>query len=122
MRQSRHLGRRSSACKAEPSLNAWYNAAVGQRRLIKRVDIGIAVDTEDGLIVPILRNVSERGARELRAGLDRMRAGAEARSIPVRGAQRSDDYVVEFRHDWWPLREPCDRPAAGGDHWCRAHW
>src|SRR5215468_9910253 len=77
------------ACKAEPSLNAWYNAAAGQRRLLKRVDIGIAVDTEGGLIVPILRNVGERGARELRAGLDRMRADAEARSIPpeeLRGA------------------------------------
>jgi pyruvate dehydrogenase E2 component (dihydrolipoamide acetyltransferase) len=79
----------ASDCKAEPSLNAWYNAAAGQRRLLKRVDIGIAVDTEGGLIVPILRNVGERGARELRAGLDRMRADAEARSIPpdeLRGA------------------------------------
>jgi len=79
----------AGACKAEPSLNAWYNAAAGQRRLLKRVDIGIAVDTEGGLIVPILRNVGERGARELRAGLDRMRADAEARSIPpeeLRGA------------------------------------
>ena len=79
----------ASACRAEPSLNAWYNAAAGQRRLLKRVDIGIAVDTEGGLIVPILRNVGERAARELRAGLDRMRADAEARSIPpeeLRGA------------------------------------
>jgi pyruvate dehydrogenase E2 component (dihydrolipoamide acetyltransferase) len=79
----------ASACKVEPSLNAWYNAAAGQRRLLKRVDIGIAVDTEGGLIVPILRNVGERGASELRAGLDRMRADAEARSIPpeeLRGA------------------------------------
>jgi 2-oxoisovalerate dehydrogenase E2 component (dihydrolipoyl transacylase) len=79
----------ASACKAEPSLNAWYNAAAGERRLVKRVDIGIAVDTEGGLIVPVLRNVGERDARDLRAGLDRMRADAEARSIPpeeLRGA------------------------------------
>jgi pyruvate dehydrogenase E2 component (dihydrolipoamide acetyltransferase) len=79
----------ASACRAEPSLNAWYNALAGQRRLIMRVDIGIAVDTEGGLIVPILRNVGERNARDLRAGLDRMRADAEARSIPpeeLRGA------------------------------------
>jgi len=77
------------ACRAEPSLNAWYNALAGQRRLIKRVDIGIAVDTEGGLIVPILRNVGERNPRDLRAGLDRMRADASARSIPpdeLRGA------------------------------------
>jgi pyruvate dehydrogenase E2 component (dihydrolipoamide acetyltransferase) len=79
----------AAACKAEPSLNAWYNAQTGERRLIKRVDIGIAVDLEGGLIVPVLRNVGERDARDLRAGLDRMRADAAARSIPpeeLRGA------------------------------------
>ncbi len=77
------------ACKAEPSLNAWYMAAAGERRLIARVDVGIAVDTEGGLIVPVLRNVAEREARDLRAGLDRLRADAAARSIPpeeLRGA------------------------------------
>jgi pyruvate dehydrogenase E2 component (dihydrolipoamide acetyltransferase) len=79
----------AAACRAEPSLNAWYNAAAGERRLVKRIDIGIAVDTEGGLIVPVLRNVAERDARDLRAGLDRMRADAAARSIPpdeLRGA------------------------------------
>jgi 2-oxoisovalerate dehydrogenase E2 component (dihydrolipoyl transacylase) len=79
----------ATACKAEPSLNTWYNAGAGERRLVKRIDIGIAVDTEGGLIVPVLRNVGERDARDLRAGLDRMRADAQARSIPpeeLRGA------------------------------------
>jgi 2-oxoisovalerate dehydrogenase E2 component (dihydrolipoyl transacylase) len=79
----------ASACQAEPSLNAWYNAEAGERRLIKRIDIGIAVDTEGGLIVPVLRNVGERDPRDLRAGLDRLRADSAARSIPpeeLRGA------------------------------------
>jgi 2-oxoisovalerate dehydrogenase E2 component (dihydrolipoyl transacylase) len=79
----------ASAGQAEPSLNAWYNAEAGERRLIKRIDIGIAVDTEGGLIVPVLRNVGERDASDLRAGLDRLRADAAARSIPpeeLRGA------------------------------------
>ena len=79
----------ASACQAEPSLNAWYNAEAGERRLIKRIDIGIAVDTEGGLIVPVLRNVGERAPSDLRAGLDRLRADAAARSIPpeeLRGA------------------------------------
>ncbi len=77
----------AAACRAEPALNAWYGA--GARRLVKRVDIGIAVDTEGGLIVPVMRNVGERDARDLRAGLDRLRADAVARAIPpeeLRGA------------------------------------
>jgi 2-oxoisovalerate dehydrogenase E2 component (dihydrolipoyl transacylase) len=79
----------AAACVAEPALNAWYNSALGERRLLKRIDVGIAVDTGDGLIVAVLRNVAERDARDLRAGLDRMRADAIARSIPpeeLRGA------------------------------------
>jgi pyruvate dehydrogenase E2 component (dihydrolipoamide acetyltransferase) len=79
----------AAACTAEPSLNVWYNAATGERRVIERVDLGIAVDTEGGLIVPVLRNVRERDARDLRAGLDRLRADAQKRSIPpeeLRGA------------------------------------
>jgi pyruvate dehydrogenase E2 component (dihydrolipoamide acetyltransferase) len=79
----------AAACKSEPSLNAWYMAAGGERRLIARIDVGIAVDTEGGLIVPVLRNVAERDARDLRAGLDRLRADAAARAIPpdeLRGA------------------------------------
>jgi pyruvate dehydrogenase E2 component (dihydrolipoamide acetyltransferase) len=79
----------AAACKAEPSLNVWYNSEAGARRLLRRVDIGIAVDLEGGLIVPVLRNVGERDSADLRAGLDRMRADAAARSIPpeeLRGA------------------------------------
>ena len=79
----------ATAAKTEPSLNAWYNAQSGERRLISRIDVGIAVDIEGGLIVPVLRNVGERDARDLRAGLDRMRSDAAARSIPpeeLRGA------------------------------------
>jgi len=79
----------AAACASEPALNAWYNSAAGERRLVKRIDLGIAVDTGDGLIVPVLRNVGERDRKDLRAGLDRMRADAMARSIPpeeLRGA------------------------------------
>jgi 2-oxoisovalerate dehydrogenase E2 component (dihydrolipoyl transacylase) len=79
----------AAACWAEPALNAWYNSGAGARRLVKRIDIGIAIDTEGGLIVPVMRNVAERDVRDLRAGLDRLRADAAARSIPpeeLRGA------------------------------------
>lgn len=79
----------AAACKAEPALNAWYDSRAGERRLIARVDIGIAIDTEGGLIVPIVRNVATRDANDLRSGLDRLRSDAAARRIPpeeLRGA------------------------------------
>jgi pyruvate dehydrogenase E2 component (dihydrolipoamide acetyltransferase) len=85
----RLVGAIAAAVRAEPVLNVWYNAHAGERRLIKRIDLGIAIDTDGGLIVPVLRNVGERDAADLRAGLDRMLADARARAIPpeeLRGA------------------------------------
>lgn len=79
----------AAACKAEPALNAWYDSGSAARRLMDRVDLGIAVDTEGGLIVPVLRNVAAREVTDLRTGLDRLRRDVIARSIPpeeLRGA------------------------------------
>ena len=72
----------AAACKAEPALNAVYAAEAGARHLVTRIDVGIAVDTEDGLIVPVMRNVGERDMRDLRTGLDRLRAAAKSRVMP----------------------------------------
>ncbi|MFZ5509600.1 MAG: dihydrolipoamide acetyltransferase family protein [Pseudomonadota bacterium] len=71
-----------AGCRAAPELNAWYDGHAGARRLLKKIDVGIAVDTPDGLFVPVLRDVANRDAADLRRGLDRMRADVIARKIP----------------------------------------
>ncbi len=79
----------AAACAAEPALNAWFDAKEGGRRLNKKVDLGLAVDTEDGLFVPVLRDVGNRDAADLRRGLDAMKADVKARRVPpeeLRGA------------------------------------
>jgi 2-oxoisovalerate dehydrogenase E2 component (dihydrolipoyl transacylase) len=71
-----------AGCEAEPALNAWYDSHVMGRRLLQKVDLGIAVDTEEGLFVPVLRDVANRSANDLRAGLERLKADVRARTIP----------------------------------------
>ena len=71
-----------AGCKAAPELNALYDGAAVARRVLKKIDVGIAVDTSDGLFVPVLRDVANRDAADLRRGLDRMRADVVARKIP----------------------------------------
>ena len=71
-----------AACKVEPSLNAWFDAHALGRRMLSQIDLGIAVDTEDGLFVPVLRDVGNRGPQDLRGGLERLRADVKARTIP----------------------------------------
>jgi pyruvate dehydrogenase E2 component (dihydrolipoamide acetyltransferase) len=72
-----------AGCRAEPALNAWYYGDTEERRLHGRVDLGIAMDTEDGLFVPVLRNVGERDAADLRRGLEAMKTDVERRSVPL---------------------------------------
>jgi pyruvate dehydrogenase E2 component (dihydrolipoamide acetyltransferase) len=69
------------ACATEPALNAAYLGRDEGRRLHHRVDVGIAVDTPDGLFVPVLRDAAGRDDADLRRGLDAMRADVEARSV-----------------------------------------
>jgi pyruvate dehydrogenase E2 component (dihydrolipoamide acetyltransferase) len=72
-----------SACKAVPALNAWFDGASLSRTQHPHVDIGIAVDTDDGLFVPALRNADMLDAQGVRAGIQRLRAQVESRTIPA---------------------------------------
>ncbi|MGH8032066.1 MAG: 2-oxo acid dehydrogenase subunit E2, partial [Luteimonas sp.] len=72
-----------SACKAVPALNAWFDGDKLTRTLHRQVDIGIAVDTDDGLFVPALRNADVLDARGVRESIDRLRAQVADRSIPA---------------------------------------
>jgi pyruvate dehydrogenase E2 component (dihydrolipoamide acetyltransferase) len=70
-------------------LNAAYLGRDRGRRLHDHADIGVAVDTDDGLFVPVLRDVAGRGADDLRNGLDTMRSDILTRTVPsehLRGA------------------------------------
>jgi pyruvate dehydrogenase E2 component (dihydrolipoamide acetyltransferase) len=56
------------------------------------IDLGIAVDTDDGLFVPVLKDVGNRSDDELRAELDRIKSKVRSREIALeemRGASFS---------------------------------
>jgi pyruvate dehydrogenase E2 component (dihydrolipoamide acetyltransferase) len=72
----------AAGCKAEPALNAWYDGRAVGRRVLPNIHLGVAVDTPDGLFVPVLRDVSGRSPDDLRAALERLRRDVRARTIP----------------------------------------
>ena len=71
-----------AACVTEPALNAWLDMENMSRQLHQHIDLGVAVDTTDGLFVPTLRNIAERGAQSLREGLEQIKQDVSRRSIP----------------------------------------
>lgn len=79
MRLVRAMGH---ACSQEPALNAWFDSDHDSLRTIKKVDLGIAVDTPDGLFVPVLRDITQRSLDDLKEGLTRIRSDVAARTIP----------------------------------------
>ena len=72
----------ANACKQEPNLNAWYDSSNDTFRVIDKVDLGIAVDTPDGLFVPVLRDVAAREPMDLRDGMNNLRQDVKNRTIP----------------------------------------
>jgi pyruvate dehydrogenase E2 component (dihydrolipoamide acetyltransferase) len=72
----------AKGCNAEPGLNAWFEATSQGRRLFHHIDVGIAVDTPDGLLVPVIRDVGNRSPAELRAEINRLKVGARDRTLP----------------------------------------
>jgi pyruvate dehydrogenase E2 component (dihydrolipoamide acetyltransferase) len=70
------------ACGVEPALNCWLDMPAETRQLHTHVDLGIAIDTDDGLFVPVLRDVGDRGPDDLRQGLAHLKDGVRQRRIP----------------------------------------
>jgi 2-oxoisovalerate dehydrogenase E2 component (dihydrolipoyl transacylase) len=72
----------SAGCKAEPALNAWFDGKAMARRLHAEINLGIAVDTPEGLFVPVIKDVANKSAEQLRVALNTIKEQVKARTIP----------------------------------------
>lgn len=84
------------ACEASPDLNCWFDGDNLSRRLLDEVHVGIAVDTPDGLFVPVLRDVTHRSLADLRQGLENLREAVRTRKIPPQEMQGATITLSNF--------------------------
>jgi 2-oxoisovalerate dehydrogenase E2 component (dihydrolipoyl transacylase) len=68
-------------CVAEPGLNAWFDGIAQSRRTLEQIDVAIAVDTPEGLIAPVIRNVAGRPVAELRRDVDKLKRNTLDRTV-----------------------------------------
>ena len=68
--------------RAEPGLNAWFDSKAVGRHVLKKVDLGLAVDSPDGLFVPVLRGVESRSPEDLLQAVAKLVADTQARRVP----------------------------------------
>ena len=70
---ARYIRALCAAAKTEPALNAWFDGANMERLLHPNVNVGIAVDTPDGLYVPCVKEAQSKSMSELRADVEVLR-------------------------------------------------
>jgi pyruvate/2-oxoglutarate dehydrogenase complex dihydrolipoamide acyltransferase (E2) component len=73
----------ADVCKDHRSLNASYMAEQGEIWLHRRVHVGIATDTERGLLVPVVRDVGDLTLGEVAAEIQRLASAARDGSIRI---------------------------------------
>lgn len=69
------------ACEAEPTLNAWYDSHAIGRRIIQSMHLGLAVDTQDGLFVPVIRDAQSYSAEAMRDKINTIKELVSQRKI-----------------------------------------
>jgi 2-oxoisovalerate dehydrogenase E2 component (dihydrolipoyl transacylase) len=79
-----------AGARAEPGLNAWFDPAGPSRKIIDQVNLAIAVDTSEGLIVPVLKDVGAQSPEQLRNALNSLKVRTRERTV---APQEMRDYT-----------------------------
>lgn len=93
-----------------PMLNASIDVAHGTFTVHHGVHLGIAVATDDGLIVPVVRDAHARSLRELGAELRRLITAARNRTIDVADLRGGTATLTNFGSQGGRLATPIIRP------------
>ncbi len=74
----------ASALKLFPNFNASLDVERGEVVTKSYINLGLAVDTPKGLVVPVLRNVDQMNIAEIAVGLNQLSAKARAGKISLK--------------------------------------
>ncbi len=71
------------ACTKEPALNAWFNTAHNARKCFEEVHLGLAMDSNEGLFVPVIHDVAHYNDHELRNIINDYKRAVLERALPA---------------------------------------
>ena len=84
------------ALSKEPTLNAWFDGKKLERKLFDEVHIGLAMDTKEGLFVPVIKNVEKKSKEDLRKTIDTFKSTVADRSISPKEMQGATITLSNF--------------------------
>lgn len=71
------------ACQQEPALNVWFNTTHYARKFFKEINLGLAIDSPEGLFVPVIHDVAQYSNTQLRQIINTFKEEAKIRSLPA---------------------------------------
>ncbi|MFJ1267475.1 dihydrolipoamide acetyltransferase family protein [Legionella lytica] len=69
------------AAEKEPAMNAWFDTKHGARQCFDEVHLGLAMDNEEGLFVPVIHDAAKRSDAELRQTINELKTSVANREI-----------------------------------------
>jgi pyruvate dehydrogenase E2 component (dihydrolipoamide acetyltransferase) len=86
------------ACSKEPAINSWIVQSNNnfKQKIFSEINLGIAVDSSDGLFVPVIKNVSSKSSSELREELNLLLQQIKTRSLVPRQLQEATFILSNF--------------------------
>lgn len=85
-----------AAAKAEPALNTWFDGKSLERKVFDEVHIGLAVDSTEGLFVPVIKNAEAKSDQELRQMVDEYKKSVSARTVAAKDLQGATITLSNF--------------------------
>jgi 2-oxoisovalerate dehydrogenase E2 component (dihydrolipoyl transacylase) len=71
----------AAAAKQEPVINSHYHGATMSIETFTEVNVGMAVDTEHGLFVPVIKDINNQSDEQLRDTINRFKQQAKDKAI-----------------------------------------
>jgi 2-oxoisovalerate dehydrogenase E2 component (dihydrolipoyl transacylase) len=84
------------AVKAEPIVNSHFDSTSLSCKTYKEVNVGIAVDTEHGLFVPVIKDATNLTDQEIRDRIEHFKQLAGTKSIPQEDLKDSTIVLSNF--------------------------
>jgi pyruvate dehydrogenase E2 component (dihydrolipoamide acetyltransferase) len=71
-----------NGCRACPTLNAGFDASTETLSVHERIDLGVAIETDEGLFAPVIADAGGRDLADLRQEIEALKGAVDARSLP----------------------------------------
>ncbi|MCW9018022.1 MAG: 2-oxo acid dehydrogenase subunit E2, partial [Kangiellaceae bacterium] len=84
------------ASKVEPALNCWFDGERYERLVHPNVHVGIAVDSPDGLYVPVIHDADKKDANQVRQRVQDLRQKIETKSLKQEDQQGATITLSNF--------------------------